>query len=469
MAQQTRVRQTGDVLIVDDEAQVRSAIAAILEDEDYGVRQAGEGGAALAEIERRSPALVLLDIWLEGSELDGLQVLEVIKADHPDLPVVVISGHGTIETAVSAIKKGAYDFLEKPFTADRLLLLIERALEAARLRRENAALRQRAGDDEILIGDSPVVQQVRNAIAKVAPTNSRVLISGPPGVGKEVVARLIHHNSRRSNGPFVVLNAATMAPERIDYELFGTEAGVLGPDRPKVHGILEKAHGGTLLLDEVADMPLETQAKLLRVLQEQAFIRPGGETRVEVDVRVLAASNRDLQSAIGAGKFREDLYYRLAVVPITVPSLVERRRDIPLLARHFIQRAAETSGLPPREISDEAMTILQSVDWPGNVRQLRNVIERMLIMAPGDVRAPIGFDGLPPELAESAVANLNPTANGELMTLPLREAREHFERAYLQAQLDRFGGNITRTAGYVGMERSALHRKLKSLSLHTDD
>jgi two-component system nitrogen regulation response regulator NtrX len=460
---------TGDILIVDDEPAVREAIAAILSDEGYSVRQAADGPAALAEIEARPPNLVLLDIWLEGSRLDGLQVLDQIRRTTTELPVIVISGHGTIETAVTAIKKGAYDFLEKPFNADRLLVLIERAREAARLKRENAELKLKLGDDRELIGRSPAMQQVRNAIQRVALTGSRVLITGPPGVGKEIVARLIHASSRRAEAPFVVINAATMAPERMEVELFGCEAGFLGADRPRQLGTFERAHGGTLLLDEVADMPLETQGKILRVLQEQSFLRLGGQRRIEVDVRVIAASNRDLQGEIAGGRFREDLYYRLNVVPIRVPSLAERRADIPMLAEYFMARAAEAAGLPARRLSPEAVALLQSADWPGNVRQLRNVLEWLLIMAPGDPRTDIGVDSLPPELVEAATAGLGSAGNGELMVLPIREAREHFERAYLQAQLERFSGNISRTASFVGMERSALHRKLKSLNIHTDD
>jgi two-component system, NtrC family, nitrogen regulation response regulator NtrX len=460
---------TGDILIVDDEPAVRDAIAGILTDEGYEVRHAAEGPGALAEIEARPPALVLLDIWLEGSRLDGLQVLDEIRRTAADLPVIVISGHGTIETAVTAIKKGAYDFLEKPFNADRLLVLIERAREAARLKRENAELKLKLGDERELIGRSPAIQQVRNAIQRVAMTGSRVLISGPPGVGKEVVARLIHASSRRAEAPFVVINAATMAPERMEVELFGCEAGFLGPERPRQLGTFERAHGGTLLLDEVADMPLETQGKILRVLQEQSFLRLGGQRRIEVDVRVVAASNRDLQSEIAAGRFREDLYYRLNVVPIRVPPLSERRADIPVLAGYFMARAAEAAGLPARRLSPEALALLQSADWPGNVRQLRNVLEWLLIMAPGDAKTEIGVDSLPPEFIETATAGLSAAGNGELMVLPIREAREHFERAYLQAQLERFSGNISRTASFVGMERSALHRKLKSLNIHADD
>src|SRR5918996_134899 len=404
-----------EVLIVDDERAVRQAIAAILCDEGYSVRQAAEGLGALAEIEARPPGVVLLDIWLEGSQMDGLEVLDQIRQSRPDLPVIVISGHGTIETAVNAIKKGAYDFLEKPFNADRLLILIERAREAMRLKRENAELKLKLGDDRELIGRSQAIAQVRNAVHRVALTGSRVLITGPPGVGKEVVARMIHASSRRAEGPFVVINAATMAPERMEVELFGCEAGFLGPDRPRQLGTFERAHGGTLLLDEVAGMPLETQGKILRVLQEQSFTRLGGQRRIQIDVRVIAASNRDLMAEISAGRFREDLYYRLNVVPIRVPPLAERRADIPTLAEYFMARAAETSGVPARRLAPETMALLQSAEWPGNVRQLRNVLEWLLIMAPGDAKSEIGVESLPPDFVEAATAGLSPNANGELM------------------------------------------------------
>ncbi|MFO1036569.1 MAG: sigma-54 dependent transcriptional regulator [Geminicoccaceae bacterium] len=458
-----------DVLIVDDEVAIREVVGAILEDEGYRPRGAGNSTDALKEIERRRPGLVLLDIWLEGSQLDGVQILERVKALYPDLPVIMFSGHGTIETAVAAIKKGAYDFIEKPFKSDRLLLAVERALEATRLRRELQELKQIAFDEAELIGSSPAIGKVRQAIERVAPTGSRVMISGPPGSGKEVAARLIHAQSRRAGGPFIVINAASLAPDKVDVELFGAEPGFQAPDQPRVIGTFERADGGTLLIDQVADMPLETQGKILRVLQEQRFVRPGGDNRVEVDVRVLASSSRDLRQEMASGRFREDLYYRLNVVPLVMPALAERRVDIPELAAHFMSGAARHAGLPPRSISDDAMAILQTAEWPGDVRQLRNAIEWMLIMAPGESGSPITVEGLPPDLTNSATGHMDPSANGELVSMPLREAREQFERSYLQAQLQRFGGNISRTANFVGMERSALHRKLKTLGLHGDD
>jgi two-component system nitrogen regulation response regulator NtrX len=457
-----------DILIVDDEADIRMLIAGVLRDEGYATREAGDSRAALAAVRARRPNLVILDIWLQGSELDGMGILDVLRREHPGLPVLMISGHGTIETAVSAIKLGAYDFVEKPFKTDRLLVLIERAIDAARLRRENEELRLRAGGAVELVGASAAVGQIRQAIERVAPTGSRVLITGPAGAGKEVVARLVHTQSRRADGPFVVLNCATMRPERLEVELFGTEGDDSQDGRRKV-GTFELAHGGTLFLDEVADMPLETQGKIVRALQDQTFERVGGATRVEVDVRVVASTNRDLTAEMAAGRFREDLFYRLNVVPIRVPSLRERREDIPVLARHFMARSAETSGLPPRALGEDALAAMQAYDWPGNVRQLRNVIDWLLIMAPGDGRESIRADMLPAEIGSTTPAVLRWDKAGEIMTLPLREAREVFERQYLLAQLTRFGGNISRTASFVGMERSALHRTLKSLGVNGDE
>ena len=454
-----------DILIVDDEADICAALSGLLEDEGYVARSAGDTTEAMEAISGRRPALLILDIWLQGSDMDGLELLDVVVRDYPGLPVVMISGHGNIETAVSAIKKGAYDFIEKPFQADRLLLIVERAKEATRLKRENQELRQRAGAEHELIGDSGEVGQVRAAIKRVAPTGSRVLITGPAGAGKEVVARLLHRQSTRRDGPFIVINAATMAPERMEMELFGVEVGGQGLGSPPTVGTFEMAHGGTLFLDQVSDMPLETQGKILRVLQEQTFMRVGGNKPVEVDVRVIAASSRDLRAEISAGTFREDLYYRLNVVPLRVPALDERREDIPLLARYFLERAAEIHGLPTREITEDAMAALRAAEWPGNVRQLRNIMDWLLIMAPDDEPRRITADMLPSEIASNSPVPVRADHDTELMTMPLREAREVFERQYLNAQLMRFGGNISRTATFVGMERSALHRKLKALGV----
>ena len=451
-----------DILIVDDEADIRYLTAGILGDEGYDTREAADSQAALAAVEIRRPSLILLDIWLQGSDLDGLGILQAVKSQHPSLPVVMMSGHGTVETAVSAIKDGAYDFVEKPFKADRLLLVVRRAIEAARLTRENEDLRRRAGTDIDLIGESGSLRQLRQTIERVAPTNSRVLISGPAGSGKEVVARQLHALSRRQGGPFVVLNSATMLAERMEMELFGIEAS---PDdtNPRKTGTFEAAHNGTLFLDEVADMPLETQGKIVRVLQEQIFERVGGTTPVKVDVRVIAATTRDLQQEIADGRFRQDLFYRLNVVPIEVPSLAHRREDIPMLAQFYMDTLADALGRPPRPLGDDTLTRLQGHDWPGNVRELRNIIERLLITAPGSADAPITADMLPGELAGHGTAASN--GGADVLGLSMRDARESFERDYLSAQIDRFGGNISRTAEFVGMERSALHRKLKSLGV----
>lgn len=452
-----------DILVVDDEADIRMLIEGILNDDGLKTRQAASAEDALTAIAARRPSLVVLDIWLQNGRMDGMQVLDLIMRDHPDLPVIMISGHGNIETAVTAIKRGAYDFIEKPFKSDRLILLVRRALEASRLRRENNELRFRASTEHELIGKSTTVTQLRQLIDRVAPTSSRVLIMGQAGAGKEVVARMIHSKSKRAHAPFVVINCATMRPEQLEVEIFGVEPNANGGVR-KV-GTFEQAHGGTLFLDEIADMPMETQGKIVRALHEQVFCRVGGTTKVEVDVRVIAASNHDLQSEMEAGRLRQDLYYRLSVVPIKVPSLAERRDDIPLLARHFLQRATEISGLPGRDLSDEALAALQAYAWPGNVRQLRNAMEWLLIMA-SDNGNSIRADSLPPEITASTPNVLRWERGGEIMGLPLRDAREMFEREYLLAQVTRFGGNISRTASFIGMERSALHRKLKLLGVH---
>ncbi|MCW8915578.1 MAG: sigma-54 dependent transcriptional regulator [Magnetovibrio sp.] len=458
-----------DILIVDDEADIRALVAGILEDEGYQPRQAGTDVEAIEMIEMRRPNLVMLDIWLQGSQMDGLQILSAVKKRHPGLPVVMMSGHGTVETAVKALKDGAYDFIEKPFKVDRMVLVVERAIEAARLRRENEDLRMRTDTDDELVGTSSVISQVRQAVERVAPANSRVLITGPSGSGKEVVARMLHDRSMRSSGPFVVVNCATMEPERLEIELFGTETPAEDGEGGRRVGYFEAAHTGTLLLDDVTDMPLETQGKIVRVLQEQIFERVGGTTRVEVDVRVVASASCDIQEEIKAGRFREDLFYRLSVVPIEVPSLKQRREDIPMLTAHFIGAASRRAGQPPRKLSEDAIVALQAYDWPGNVRELKNIIERVLIMAPGDASENIKAESLPGEVVSgNAVAPSN-NGNSEMMGLPLKQAREVFERDYLQTQVMRFGGNISRTAEFVGMERSALHRKLKSLGLSGDD
>jgi two-component system, NtrC family, nitrogen regulation response regulator NtrX len=458
-----------DILIVDDEPDIRMLIDGILRDEGYETRGAGDADAATDAFRVRRPSLVILDVWLQGSRMDGLALLELFRSEEPQVPVAMISGHGTIEMAVQAIQQGAYDFIEKPFKSDRLLLVVRRALEAAALERENAELRLRVGPETSLTGESAAIGGLRAGVDRVAPTGSRVLIQGPAGSGKEVVARMVHARSRRAEGPFVVLNCATLAPGRFEEELFGLEAGPDPTAQPRRAGVLERAHGGTLLLDEVSDMPLETQGKIVRALQDSTFERLGGSSRVKVDVRVLSTTNKDLHNEIAAGRFREDLYYRLAVVPLKVPALRERREDVPALAQHFMLRSAESAGMQPRELSIDTLAALQAYDWPGNARQLRNLIDWLLIMAPGSALDPVRADMLPPEIGANAPALLNIDPTADIMGLPLREARDLFETQYLQAQLVRFGGNISRTAQFVGMERSALHRKLKQLGVNSEE
>jgi two-component system nitrogen regulation response regulator NtrX len=451
-----------DILIVDDEDDIRELVAGILEDEGHGARLARNSDEAIAAIEARRPQLILLDIWLQGSKLDGLQLLEAIKRQNPSVPVVMISGHGNIETAVTAIKLGAYDFIEKPFKADRLILIAERALETSRLKREVNDLKARGGAVNRMVGSSSALANLRRVIDRLGPTNSRVLISGPAGSGKELAARLIHENSARADAPFVVINAPAMAPEGMEAELFGIEAG---PEQARRIGALEESHGGTLYLDEVADMPRETQAKILRVLVDQNFQRVGGSSRVHVDVRIISSTSRDLAEAITEGRFREDLFHRLSVVPIRVPSLAERREDIPELVQYFLKIVAANMGVAPRRVGPDAMAVLQSHDWPGNIRQLRNNVERLMILALGDPNAEISASMLPAEVGALVPMVASGIGGEKLLSLPLREAREAFERDYLVAQISRFGGNISRTAEFIGMERSALHRKLKSLGV----
>jgi two-component system, NtrC family, nitrogen regulation response regulator NtrX len=452
-----------DILIVDDESDIRELVAGILQDEGYGARTARDSDDALAAIKTRRPSLVFLDIWLQGSRLDGLQLLSAVKEEHPELPVVMISGHGNIETAVSAIKLGAYDFIEKPFKADRLVLVANRALENLRLKREIKDLKALAPLPTKLVGHSPAIGQLRQTLEKVAPTNSRILIVGASGAGKELAARTIHTLSNRANGPFVVINAAAITPERMETELFGVEAsnGAQG----RLVGALEEAHTGTLFLDEIGDLPRETQNKILRVLVDQMFQRVGGTTKVSVDVRIISSTGRNLEAEVAGGRFREDLYHRLSVVPIRVPPLTERREDIPDLVFYFVEQISAQTGLPKRKIGEDAIAVLQSHDWPGNVRQLRNNVERLMILAGGDPEAVINASMLPQDVGSMVPSMPNGNGGEHLMGLPLRDAREVFEREYLVAQINRFGGNISRTAEFVGMERSALHRKLKALGI----
>ncbi len=453
-----------DILIVDDEDDIRKLIKGILEDEGFSTRQANGSAKAYAEVDARAPDIMILDIWLQGSDHDGLEILKNVKAKHPHLPVIMISGHGTIETAVSAIKIGAYDFIEKPFKSDRLLLMIERAMEMSRLKRENEALKERRDAPVEMIGKSAPFAAMSQSIEKVAGANSRVLFTGDSGTGKEIAARAMHRQSARKDMPFIVMNCAITDAGDFDQELFGAE-GSQGTRK----GVLEQAQGGTLLLDEVGNMPLEAQGRLVRVLQENKFSRAGGSENVACDVRIVAASTRNLKDAIANGDFREDLYYRLNVVPIHIPPLKARREDIPALADHFIRLYSTQSGQKPREMEQGALIALQDYDWPGNVRQLRNVIEWVMIMGGGE-QAAIAKKDLPPEITGEAPAGESRAASiQDYMTYPLREAREAFERDYLERQLARFGGNISKTAAFVSMERSALHRKLKSLDLSGGD
>ena len=450
-----------DILVVDDEQDIRELVAGVLEDEGYSTRGAANSTEALAALAERRPSLVLLDVWLQGSKLDGIQILEEIKRRDPSLPVLMISGHGNLDTAVAAIRQGAIDFIEKPFEAGHLLHLVARATETDRLRRENETLRAQIGQETELTGSSVGINAVRATLKRVAGTGSRVLITGPAGVGKEVAARLLHNWSGRAKGPFVVVSAARMTPERVEEELFGVEeGGELA--RP---GLLEQAHGGTLFLDEIADMPMPAQAKILRVLTDQSFTRVGGQRMVKVDMRVVSSTARQLSEEIAAGRFREDLFYRLNVVPVHLPALSERREDIPELSAHFAARFAAEQRLPTPNFSGDAIPALQAYDWPGNVRQLRNVIERTIILAPASRVGSVDIDMLPPEIITEQ-AQLSPgEAVKAIMGTPLREARETFEREYLRVQIRRFSGNISRTANFIGMERSALHRKLKALGI----
>lgn len=451
-----------DILVVDDEEDIRELISGILEDEGYSPRMARDSVSALRSVQDRLPSLVILDVWLQNSPMDGIEILDEIKTLHPDLPVVIISGHGTIETAVAAIRKGAYDFVEKPFNTDRLILVVKRALEATQLRRENLELRERAPDWS-LVGSSSAVSTLRSVVERVADARSRILITGPPGSGKEMLARLIHARSKRAQRPFLVVSAASIAPERMEEELFGIE----GEDgTPRMIGLMERAHGGTLMFDEIGDLPAETQSKILRVLVEQRFRRVGGERAVEVDVRIVSTTSQDLLALSEKGEFREDLFHRLNVVSIETPGLGERREDIPALVAYFIDRIAKTSGVQRRTISADAMAALQTYNWPGNVRQLRNVVERTLILMGREANDDITCDHLPSEVLDAGVSI--PAGEGleQIIALPLREARERFEREYLIAQINRFGGNISRTAAFIGMERSALHRKLKALGVN---
>lgn len=450
----------GDILITDDERDIRELISDILKDEGFATRLAGNADECMAAIESEVPSLMILDIWLKDSHMDGIDILKKVKREHPEVPIVIISGHGNIEIAVAAIKQGAYDFIEKPFNIDQLLVVIRRAMETSRLRRENQELKKTDVAVSEMIGDSAAFRNLKSQLDKVTKTNGRVMFTGSPGCGKEIAARYVHANSNRATAPFVLVSSASVEPDRMEEVLFGRESRENGIER----GLLEEANGGVIYFEEIADMPLGTQSKILRVLVDQKFTRVGGTDKVQVDLRVISSTNKNLESEIEVGNFRQELYHRLNVVPIPVPSLEERREDIPLLAEHFIAQFNKSQGLPLRELAEDARALLQTMIWPGNVRQLKNVIERVLIL--GDGTGPIAAKELPQNEEKSSDEGRVVLSNA-LATLPLREARELFEREYLLTQINRFGGNISRTASFVGMERSALHRKLKSLGVVT--
>lgn len=458
-----------DILIVDDEEDIRNLIKGILEDEGYKPRTASSAKAAYQAIETKVPDVVIQDIWLQGSSDDGLKILETVKARHPNVAFVMISGHGTIETAVSAIKMGAYDFIEKPFKADRLLVMIGRALDHVALRRENESLRRRAESiEEEIAGDSQIIKNLQSVLDRVASANSRVLLTGEPGTGKNLAARYIHARSKRADGPFMILNCSTYNPERLELEIFGSANGYMG--EPAKPGILDVASGGTVLLDEVGDLPIEIQGKLVRVLQEESFQRLGSAERVPADIRFIASTNHNLEEIMAQGRFRQDLFYRLSVVPIVMPPLRKRKNDIPVLVENLFKVISKTAESRIPRINEQAMTVLQAYNWPGNIRQLRNTLEWILIMAGPNHKEEFGVEDLPPEIRGNTPAiSAENTGAQDLVHLPLREAREIFERDYLLAQIQRFGGNISKTAQFVGMERSALHRKMKSLGVFSEE
>lgn len=451
-----------DILIVDDEADIRDVIADLLQDEGYQTRVAEDGEKAIEQVKKRRPHLVILDIWLGNSRFDGIKALEILQRDYPGLPTIMMSGHGNIETAVNAIKMGAYDYVEKPFKADRLLFVLKRALEASQLRRENQQLKQQVASEVSLLGVSSYVTSLKNTIDKIATSNGRVFISGPVGSGKDTVARRIHSLSPRSeNGPFMILNCATVNVDSFDEELFGREEN----GRVVKHGLFEQAHGGTLMLDEISDIPTASQSKLARVIQENSFRRIGSETPIAIDVRLISTTSKNIVELVEAGKFREDLYYRLNVVPVKVVSLSERREDVPLLADQFLSDYSKTYGCPKKHLTDDAATILKSYDWPGNIRQLKNMIEWVMIMSVEKTDLAITPDMFPTEIRSSMPSAPQVETSFELLQLPLREARDYFEKKYLLSQVSRFSGNVSQTASFIGMERSALHRKLRSLGL----
>ena len=458
-----------DILVVDDEIDIRRLVSDILHDAGYNARIAANSTDAINEINKKVPNAIVLDIWLQNSELDGLGILEIIKKRYPLLPVIIISGHGTIQTAVTAIKMGAYDYIEKPFTHDKLMIVLKRACESAKLKKENIDLKMKVIDKTELVGTSHSLTKLKHEIDKVAQSAIRVMISGCIGSGKELAARLIHKKSKYANGPFIMFSPIGLSIDKINQELFGE----LRSDEDiknniKRISVLEASNKGTMYIDEICDMPLECQSKLLKILQDQQMVKPNG-TVIKVDVRIISSSARNLDEEIQNGKLRQDLYYRLNVASIKIPSLEDRKEDIPLLVQHFVHQLVKFSGMKHRDFSEEAIAALQAYNWPGNIRQLRNVVEWALIMNPNVDNSPVRADMLPQEVVNNTVSINNPNAanNLDVMALPLREARELFEKQYLAAQMSRFNNNISKTSAFVGMERSALHRKLKLLNIHS--
>lgn len=459
-----------DVLVVDDEADIRDIISSNLKDEGFNVRTSADSSQALESISNKIPSAIILDIWLQGSELDGLGILEIVKKKYPLMPVVIISGHGTVETAVSAIKMGAYDYIEKPFTHEKLMIVLKRACESSKLKRENYDLKSRVVNKTELVGTSNPIIKLHAEIEKVAPTSGRVMLIGNPGSGKELTARILHKKSKRAAGPFITFSPTGISGSKVLQDLFGEpEKHDTSKVFTKRHSILEAAHNGTLYIDEIGDLPQEAQGKLLKFLQTGILEKHDTKKVIKLDVRIITSTTNELNNDVEIGKFRQDLYYRLNVVPIKIPTLAERNDDITLLATYFIKQLAKFSGLKERELSEETMTALQSYAWPGNVRQLRNVIEWTLIMNPPTSKdsTPIKPEMLPSEILNNGIALPKPDTNLDMMSMPLREAREVFERQYLSAQMSRFNNNISKTSTFVGMERSALHRKLKLLHIHS--
>ena len=453
-----------EILIVDDESDIRSLLSLTLEDEGFSTVQAANAEQARDIVSKRLPSCAILDIWMRDSDMDGLGLLSWCKEIYPDMPILMISGHGTISTAVEAIRNGAYDFIEKPFKAERLILTVRRALQAKRLEIENQLLRARTAvyKEPDFIGNAPKIKQLKNDIEKIAPTSSRVLIQGRPGSGKETVARLIHNRSSRSEHPFVVVSCSRLTGEKADAELFGSENFPYGR---RIVGLLEQAHLGTLYFDEISDLSANMQARILRAVTEQRFRRIGGMSEIISDVRIISATNENPQEMIEKGKLREDLYYRLAVVNIYVPELSQRRGDISLLAKHFVQQQSELLGKNPVKLGEDLLNALRALPWPGSVRQLKNVIETIMILSSDENKDPLGVSALPEFNTNNNTSDEGQMLNEVFMSYSLREAREKFERAYLISQMKRFDGNITQMAKFIEMERSALYRKLKSVGV----